>query len=201
MIYLFKIYRRSTALSQGFCTKLLEVDGIGLFVMHNSSDELKPEIIRRYLIGRSEHLAWLQAPDPKSFKEYFYWSYEGARVGKKPAEWVNTNYPILEIPDCNSIDSSYELTGYGLRCDKTTCSCILNNMGWEEDDDYCPVKQVSDLYYEATRSITGGPSRYQIALSILGIKRFGLKEEIIDGFKFIRKINRPEFLPLFDGVL
>jgi hypothetical protein len=202
MIYLFKMYRRFTEVNHGFINKLIEVDGIGILVRYSEKKDLKPEIIRRHLLGRCEQAAWIQAPDPRSFREYFRWSYEGARVGKKhPAEWIRDDHPILEVPDCGSLylaEDDGQVPGHEydkLICEKTGCYCILNEIQWGVEDDYCPVKQISEAFYKANNSYGG---RFGIALAHLGIGRYGLKEEMIDGFKFIRQVREQEPLPLFE---
>jgi hypothetical protein len=199
MIYLFEMERRFTEINHGLYRKLVEVDGIGIFVGHNNPDELKPEIIRRHLFGVMGQAGWVQAPNPESFKEYFQWFYEGARVGTKhPAEWVKKEHPILEVPDCGNIYVKRDLWREEFRCELTEYPCVLNYLHWDEEDAYCPVKQVSDVYHNATDLYNQSGSRFNIALAKLGFGRYSLKEEVIDGFKFIRQVEKLEPLPLFE---
>ncbi|MEK7182272.1 MAG: hypothetical protein AAB679_00740 [Patescibacteria group bacterium] len=157
MLYEITIYWRFTHLSRfhelAKKRKVVEIDGVGVFVYYDEQDELTNENIRKHLIGREQKTIVIEGRNPKDAVEKFYNEFEGAKIGSKNEEskalWIKKDEPILELPNCKLL--------YKNKNGKCTCGkpetdgngeygmCILENYDPPEN---CPIS----LFYKTLSS-------------------------------------------------
>lgn len=129
------------------------VDGIGLYVEYEE-DEPTDQEIRSSLIGGQSSFVYLEANSFTGAINKFFQDFKGPRTGGRTYEsraiWINTQKPILELPDCErmhknkkeeficgQLEEEGEYGEYGL--------CMLEGYDQEEN---CPLISFFDQYHD-----------------------------------------------------
>ena len=156
MIYIIPLIERFTQITQVYRKeKLIEVDGIGIYVKYNDdSDDLSESNIRRHLIGIRNTECILEADSPLEALKKFNEEWDGAKFGTlKKALTINTNsfYLIKEYPSCklyhnvNGRSVCYN-PDYEDDDDVTPETCRLGCILQRSEPPFnCPIKQYKDI--------------------------------------------------------
>src|SRR3989304_8301010 len=105
-IPLFKRFCEITSESVATKVKIMHIDQLGLYVYYDKTqeDQLKPDFIRRHLIGMTSTYAIIEAENSENALEIFFNEWEGALVGGEnestKALWIDQKQPIKELPSC-----------------------------------------------------------------------------------------------------
>lgn len=142
-------------------TACLHVDEVGVYVYgdDDNTPPLTTDFLRRCLTLRNPTRAFIEASTPEEAVQKFYQEYEGAQTGgEKPeakALWINTEKPILELPNCDKLHKNrreeficgtpiHNLPRHKLYGDKSVENngehgmCILE--GYDNPSFHCPIK-------------------------------------------------------------
>lgn len=106
-VYRLPLIERFTQVGRGFLSsgrcKLMEVDGIGLYVYHSEKDDssITPELVRRHLIGGISTFCLVEADSEGEAKQIFLKEWDGAKCGSRsPALRIDDKAEIVKYPHC-----------------------------------------------------------------------------------------------------
>lgn len=158
-MYRLPLFERTTALDGASFgkQKVMVVDGVGFFVRYSpqQEDQLTPERMRGYLMGRQRTWCFLRARTAAQAIQKFLAQWDGANTGgatpERNALWIDTMYAdklaIEELPACGHLYlDRRDMPRCGRWGDRLTMGCVLDGY---DPPDHCPVddfkQRVSDL--------------------------------------------------------
>jgi hypothetical protein len=129
-VYKLALIERFTRVGQ-ICpmrSKLMEVDGIGLYVYHSEEHPyyITPGLVRRHLIGGRSTFCLVEADSEEEAKQIFLTEWDGAKCGSRsPALRIADDAKIIKYPHCDLM--------YKNRRGEYTCGRPIHDIEGHED--------------------------------------------------------------------
>jgi len=160
-IFYIPLMQRYTWLDRnGVHIDCMHIDAVGLFIEHDGSREITPELVRSHLIGSRESQCLIEADTVEEAIKIFHTNWEAASIGgekrKAKALWVNEKVPIAGLPACELLHKSHDNKYI---CGEETESgngefgmCVLEN--YDAPGGRCSISQFWECYHDKQRAGT-----------------------------------------------
>lgn len=144
MNFIIPYTKRSTHIGTNYNeTTVMDVDGVGVYVGHPRGEVPSSDLVRRHLMGISNHTWWIEADSLEDALKKFH-DTDGAKIGSKNRAIVmnvSKRLPIREYVGCKDMSEDGHCKYFDDEFTEPDSHllCILG--GCDDVHDSCPIKQ------------------------------------------------------------